>query len=475
MNDFDRKLIHIQEFLDGCVTPNQVQDLSQQLEADPELRLVYLRLARLHAKLSTDFADEPSLEYDLRVPVPGRKYRPALLASFGLMLLMICVVFLGRASRNSNTVQPMLTVMCAQGNIKWTGDGGQVIFDLDAGKSLSGGSIETLSADAWCELQFRDGTRLILSGLSALTISDQPQKRLDLKSGTLSAHVATQPANSPLVLSSATAELKVFGTRFSVDAGPMQTILAVREGLVRLKRLTDGRIIEVPADHRAVVQANQVVDLTVTRLPVETFTWKSDIDHDIAFGKRMKSLEAFGYQLKRAIRRGELTSEEAIKRYKSAATLNDDSAQLLAMPLVLNRSNRDSNSSILYLGMLSIARSQAAPVRLRSGSRFHIEGLLEKPGSVTFGITTNLPGGGFAAKFETTKMIKIAKPDQPFAVDLHLGDFEQLWKAKPQSTDSPTQPNSALRPVGLELADWYCLTRNQDLGLCITSVELLPP
>jgi hypothetical protein len=42
----------------------------------------------------------------------------------------------------------------------------------------------------------------------------------------------------------------VLGTQFNLDAEASATTLAVNKGLVRLTRLTDGKVVEVPANLR---------------------------------------------------------------------------------------------------------------------------------------------------------------------------------------------------------------------------------
>ena len=52
------------------------------------------------------------------------------------------------------------------------------------------------------------------------------------------------------------AVLKVIGTQFDVEAGPESTMLYVREGKVQVRRVHDGRTVDVPANHRVVASAD---------------------------------------------------------------------------------------------------------------------------------------------------------------------------------------------------------------------------
>ena len=90
--------------------------------------------------------------------------------------------------------------------------------DLKEGDSLEGGTIEGMTPDAWFELEFSDGSTVMITGVSMLTFSDEGQKKLRLKEGGFSANVNPQPEGKPMLVLTRTALFEVMGTRFSVDA-----------------------------------------------------------------------------------------------------------------------------------------------------------------------------------------------------------------------------------------------------------------
>jgi hypothetical protein len=59
-----------------------------------------------------------------------------------------------------------------------------------------------------------------------------------------------------MLIHTPSAVLKVIGTQFDVEAGPASTMLYVREGKVQIRRVSDGKTVDVPADHRVVVTAD---------------------------------------------------------------------------------------------------------------------------------------------------------------------------------------------------------------------------
>ena len=124
--------------------------------------------------------------------------------------------------------------------------------DLSVGTELTGGTIEGASPASWVELEFFDGSTVTVSGDSRLTFSDLGQKILHLKEGNVASNVSPQSANRPMLVHTRTAQLEVLGTEFKVAIEVDSTALNVTEGKVRLKRLSDGRTVDVPANHRVV-------------------------------------------------------------------------------------------------------------------------------------------------------------------------------------------------------------------------------
>ena len=128
-----------------------------------------------------------------------------------------------------------------------------MVNSLNTGDLINGGTLETLAANSWAEIEFFDGSTIWVSGSALLTLSDGEQgKFIHLRRGDLSADVATQPAGKPLRLMTPSAEAEVLGTQFNITAGPDSTRVSVNEGLVSVERLADGSVQEVPANHLVV-------------------------------------------------------------------------------------------------------------------------------------------------------------------------------------------------------------------------------
>lgn len=104
-------------------------------------------------------------------------------------------------------------------------------------------------------IRYPDGTLVEAGANSALAPVEGEGKRLRLVRGGLHARVARQPEGTPMIFLTPQAEARVLGTTLRLVVEGEATRLEVFEGRVRLKRLADGRSVDVPAGHYAVAAA----------------------------------------------------------------------------------------------------------------------------------------------------------------------------------------------------------------------------
>jgi hypothetical protein len=321
------------------------------------------------------------------------------------------------------------------GSVRWTGGGGRVVPALDVGRSLPGGTLEPLSADSWAELTFRDGSTVTVSGQSVLTISEYRQKELHLRAGNLSASVMPQPDGQPMLIHTPTARVEVLGTQLNVEAELSSTMLSVNAGRVRVTRLADGSVADVPAEYQVVASVDRDAELKVTRRPRPVDVWQSDLPTDRLHGKWLPGS-------------------------------GDSSDGLRTAPLLWGSPEEPIT---LYVVALSVSRNRPTPVLLTPGAKFRIRGRIESAGKVYFGLTTKHVKGGFAGKFVVERHFELAhETGESLDIELRLDDFhpqeQELTKKYPEGFPAS--------PVGLELFDWWCCTVNEDAGLEIMHVEL---
>ena len=431
----------IEQVLQGTASDRQKRELDARLLASAEDRRHYLHRLNLHSALKRQFAYEvegqalgqPNAAGSARDSAntpPGRTIRLARW-SWAVVAAAAAVVLLivGAYALRPDGEREIATITEMNGALQWTGDGGRVVRDIEVGSSLRGGTLESLSADSWAVLTFHDGSTVTVSGQSTLTISEDQQKQMHLREGSLSASVASQPHGRPMLIHTPTAKLEVLGTQLNVDAEAVSTTLRVNEGRVRVTRLADGSVADVPPGHQVVVSANRRVGLTVRRRLSSVSSWQSSLPDGAIYGQWIPESGGTGGTLR-------------------------------AAPVVLNP---EKDPITLHLASISTCRGQAPPVVTAAGGRFRIRGRIETSGELYFGLTMKHVKGGFAGKYVTARQVGLpAKTDRRLDIELPLEAF------RPQEKEFPDSP------LSLELVDLWCFTYNQDAELSITSVELLP-
>ncbi|MDP7205718.1 MAG: FecR family protein, partial [Pirellulaceae bacterium] len=313
--------------------------------------------------------DQPSLPVEPAQAERASRRIPSkawLVAAGSLLLGLSLASFFPSSPRNIALIHRL------QGSVSWTGNGGRIERNLETGQLLTGGTLETLSTESWIEIEFLDGTRLTLPGPSQLTIADHGQKELYLKKGKLSTTVVNQPAGQPLVINTATARIEVLGTQLNIEAEPVLTTLSVNEGKVRVTRLVDGRVTEVPAQHDLLTTVNRRDDHKPLRRRQPTGLWKSHLPDDIEYGEWQPT--AFRDVAEQGVR-----EKPYVYRY-------DD--------------GQGEKSVLLHAISLKVSECGKSPVLIQPGSMLCIRGRKENETGVHFVINTQLPDGGWAGKFD---------------------------------------------------------------------------
>ncbi|MFV1964878.1 MAG: FecR family protein [Pirellulaceae bacterium] len=430
----------IEAVLQGTASDEQQQELQTRLLANEEERKVYLHYVNLHAALRRQFAFDGDQDSRVQPNQAGAKlpsntgrengaawFRIGAWAAAAAMVVIASLYFLWPRG-----VQPIAKVTGLSGPLQWTGDRGQVSFDVSMGTELMGGTIEGLTPGSWFELEFSDGSTATISGNSMLTFSDDDQKKLHLKEGNLSSNVKPQPAGKPMLIYTRSAMLEVLGTQFEVEAGRTTTTLNVSEGNVRVKRFSDGSTVIVPAKHRVIAAADR--EMSPLPLPDSVNRWKSHLH-----------LGPVGTQGK-----------------WSPAT-DTQEAKLGAIPFTTPR------GMTIYTTGVSVSYGDKPPVTLHPDSRVRVRGRVAVSHKVYFGVTVRHASGEFAGMFDTNRPAVEFPNAREFEVVLDLRDY------RPVSSHDEQKANRASVPFGLVVETFWCHTLDKQAGLEITEVELLPP
>ncbi len=443
MNAHDSRFL-IQRHLDGIATSDELARLSQQLESDADARLLFLRMARIHATLAADdldmlsgdagdacAADWPAAAFGGETIVGGDRQLSRWPALWGAVAVVVIALIASVYLLWSSGEPRIARITGVSGPLQWTGDGGQVFHDLNVGSELPGGTIEGMAPDSWFELEFNDGSTVTISGNSTLTFSDHGQKKLYFKEGNVSGNVQPQRRGRPMLIYTRSAMLEIIGTRFEVEAGMSATMLNVSEGRVRVTRLNDGSSVDVPAHHRVIAAAD--CKMTPVPDPDSVSRWRSRL---------------------------QLGPENSHGKWMAAT--GTQPARLRAIPYTTFL------GKTIYTAALGVSRGDQPPVVLQSDSRFRVRGQIESAHRVYFGVTVRRPNGEFAGNFQTIRPASDFQSGQEFEVFVELRDFQ----LDPSLVEM--QNNLPSVPFNLVVESFWCHTLYEQAGLAVTEVELAP-
>lgn len=356
--------------------------------------------------------------------------RATLLAVAASLIILLTA---GRYLQWRESDRTVATIVGMNGSLIWTGDGGRVVHDLSLGQALPGGTIEGVAPSSWIELQFHDGSTVGVLGNSTLTFSDLGQKELHLKVGKLACDVRPQPAEKPMLVHTRSALLEVLGTQFEVDAGLSSTVLDVSAGVVRLKRLSDGNTVDVPARHRAIADADR--DVTAALVPDSVSRWQSQLH---------LGPDDFG-------------------QGKWSPQMGERDATLGAVPYTTAR------GETIYTVAFGVSRGGRPPVVLQPGSRLLVRGRVASTANVYFGVTVRQLSGGFAGRFQTIRPAAAFRGGEDFELTLALRDFQLDTSLEGMKDKLPSAP------FHFVVESFWCHSLYEQIRLELSRVELLPP
>jgi len=277
--DFDR---FFEGYLSGSLSPDEARALQASLQ-DPQWQRRWRELSDMDGMLAEEFKVQSQTVAPLKTkhsrPVISRKLaRKSVSQNFSpqkwiaaAVVLMVAtygiLIYLRNENRASATVAQLKNVTGDVTLLRGT-DRAPARND----QTLTDGEGLLAAAGARATLQFPDGTQLTLSGagesrvwLRAPKSSGPHGKQLSLDTGSLDAVVTPQPPSMPLVIHTATSEVKVLGTEFTLQATQATARLEVRTGRVRMQHMADGKAVEVRGGFFAVAAPN--VEMAAKPIP----------------------------------------------------------------------------------------------------------------------------------------------------------------------------------------------------------------
>lgn len=430
-------------YLDGRVTPEERSGIEQWLRTDPEARAFVREVAEQsvmvadleRATLSQSAELSPRLANAARFrgPVLAAQFRPWQRALAAAAVLTVLAVVAAAMLRERTPA--VLRVSKVTGASQLFGARGDLEHALEAGAKLrAGDTLETRSCDAWVELKWREGGKMTVAGHSTLRIHEVAagREQVHLSQGTLWGSPPANADGSMLAIQTPTLSAELRGAQFDLQTSAAETLLRLNQGSARVKRSVDGSAVEVTAGHQITVALGSRDPLSPTIQPEPVNHWACDLGGlpEVTLGRWLPPNQPA-------------------------------QARLGAVPLLWPLPDRDP--VVLYVAALSVARSSDRPVLLEADSRVVFRGRTDRPQAVRFGFSTQKMRGVFAGKFEVD-----VRPDS-------LGPAGETWEVSlPLSEFRPLQPQLSFSPAGLELTDVYALTIQEDAGLEIHHIELVP-
>jgi hypothetical protein len=265
--------------------PARTEEIRGQLEAAEMIALsedVLRDPKRFLAALRSRIPEDPfvsQVRSRIRLDLHSRVWRALNLwgwSAAGALVLMALLVWWIFQPQSPIKLGPP-RVMEVAGAVRWMGITGEIEDQIERGQTLTAGSLEALTTNAFVHLQFPDGKTVSIFGESSLAISAGDQKILHLVRGVLWATVARQPRRKPMRILTPVAELRVIGTQFKVEVESFGTRLKVNEGRILLKPTTSGETAEVSAGHEALASMDPAQKLRViefrTPIAAESFDY----------------------------------------------------------------------------------------------------------------------------------------------------------------------------------------------------------
>ena len=289
----DQRLRHLVEaYCNGTATDAEFVELEQRLGHDAEARDFYRRYMSLESAL-LDYGDTAAGLWSQDASPPSESIRPPRVSRRLIAVTMACALIAAgllawHPWRDGAKVQqlPMIGVLEElSGPVTVAGAEGEVRSARRGTAIMAGDTVRTQKSQSAATLVYPDGTRFSLVGKTAITCN--LQKSVTIHGGTVFASVAVQPSGKPMRVATLTDSLEILGTRFTLDATTAETDLSVKEGRVRLTRLSDGQSVEVPAGQRVVSNAQS--HLILEKIPPAPDEWAIDFEDglppDWAIGK----------------------------------------------------------------------------------------------------------------------------------------------------------------------------------------------
>ena len=451
------------KLVDDSITDEELTSLEQILDGDVSAQRRYFHYLDLHMDLQERVTRS---KIHSRARFGLSKWKVAGIAAMFCLWIGFSYFAVNEGSGSGPAAFARITGM--DGLIEWSEEEGSIINDLSVGDPLSEGIIEGLTSNSWVEIELDDGSEAVISGISKLKFSqDQGSKVLRLSQGYLSVNATPQPEDKPMLVFSPGARAEVLGTQFNVVASPESTRYTVNEGLVRVKRINDGSVQEVSANHYVVAGLDSEDEFKSVFLEDYSEEWKSEFPRDVRRGHLYQSdkITAINPVINPAVK--------LLTRFSSSAQRVLAPYRLRTKPCLWFEKGR--KPELHFSVNIGVSATGPLPVRINEDAKFKVRGRIDRnmfgvdnSNSFIVGFTSNHAHGGFAGKYVTKEKVNLSSKDKNDQFEIEIPIREFLKVEKGEFKDSLVRDSSA----GLEILDLWFVTY-QNIGLEIFDVQII--
>ena len=440
--------IAILKYLDGDTTAEELSEISRMLSDNPSAR-DYLVEVSEQAIVAGDLLGDSSGSYQHKerwISEAGGVDDSRQTQVFRSRVMLALSLLVGALLVGSATAWSVLasfrgnrtivgTIKQAHGLLDLRGNSGGQASRIQGGQQIFAGDIlESKSCDSWLEMDIASDSKLTLASHSSvrmLQAADARSSDYELLRGGVWVDSRMEPGEKVRIVTP-TATIESEEGAFNVRVNETETVLWVHRGQATVFQAKDGQSATLQAGVELSMSLANSGGLSIKPQSPPTYKWTLGwpLDHQLVYGK---------------------VSNESI-----------DEPKISAMPMLWPLPDRDP--LLLHVAAIGAWRLSLQPIVLLEQSVLRFRGRIQKPHTVRFGFSTQKLQGIFGGKFELDVGPEgLGSPGQIWQADLPLRRFQALF------------PDLSQVASGLQLIDVYALTVQEDIGLEILGVELIPP
>ncbi len=279
------------KWIDGIISQSEADELNDLLASDSTARRTHVECCELESALRSRIEDfdvsqstltrihaapnnDDSIANDAVFEIPpewvslnnlsARLRARRRVRQLALALTVLLAAGIGGFAFLTQPL-PMVDARIGHADEKVTVTRNDQQLEVASGFELQAGDVVEIPKAAVASINYDDGTRVVLSPDSQVTLEELTRwntasKHLSLGSGSLTAHVAKQLAGKSMLIATSNARFRVLGTRFTLEAGVSSSRLDVIEGRVQVRPRDDSAAIDVTQGQFAVADTGSAVN-----------------------------------------------------------------------------------------------------------------------------------------------------------------------------------------------------------------------